>query len=209
MNIKALALLGGALIAGPMAATAQMETLTYSGGQLTGTLEQANYVNGNLVSTSTSALDGSITGSITLDSPLPLFGTTTLDPDAVSGSFETLIGGDYPPMVIPGESQASFSFATRNGAIVGWDFELSECPCYGNAVISLSSSSGDSFSIDQYLSPGSLGTGSTLSGSASGPGGSWQATEAPEIDATSATGGVALLVGALVVMRGRKTSTGC
>jgi hypothetical protein len=181
-----------------------METLDYSGGQLTGTVVQDNYVHGNLVSTSTSALDGSISGSITLNSPLPSFGTTTVDPNALSGSFDTPFSSNLGPMVTPGESSESFTFTTKNGVIVGWDVELSVCPCYGTQNISTSSSIGDSYSINLRLSPGSLGTGYTYAGSAGGAGGSWRAVVAPEIDATSAASGLALLAGGLILLRGRK-----
>jgi hypothetical protein len=201
MKIQAWAWLAGALILGPMVATAQTETLNYTGGSITGTVEEDDYVNGNLVSSSTSSLDGNITGSITLSSPLPSFGTTTVDP--ISGSFFTPYSDNIGPLFLPGESE-SFTFTTRNGAIVGWDIQVSECPCYGDQGISLSSSSGDSYSINVELSPDSLGTGSTYVGSATGSGGTWKAVAAPEIDPGSAASCLAVLVGGLIVLRGRK-----
>jgi hypothetical protein len=201
MNYKALALLFGGLTAGPMAATAQDETLNYSGGSITGSVEEDDYVNGSLVGSSKSSLDGNISGSITLSSPLPFSGTTTVDP--ISGTFFTPFSDNIGPLFLPGESQ-SFTFTTKNGAIVGWNIELSECPCYGDQGISLSHSGGDSYSVNVELSPDSDGNGSTFFGSAKGSSGSWKPVAAPEIDATSAASALALLAGGLIVLRGRK-----
>jgi hypothetical protein len=186
-------------------AHAQSETLTYSGGPITGTVDVTDYPGdypGNMPASFTQSLDGGLTGSFTLSSPLPLNGTTTVSP---IGYFVTPLSGTIGDMYAEGNP---FTFTTKDGAIVGWNIEIDECPCYGSQVLSSSNTGGDSYTVNTDLAPDSDGLGFTFSGSASGPSGSWTAVTAPEIDPASAASGLALVIGGLVVVRGRKRQGG-
>ena len=202
MNRKILVLLAVALLAGPMAAKAQTETLVYIGGDMTGTLETTQYFGDSPGApppySFTSSINGIIAGSLTLSAPLPLSGTVTVDPTSVN------IQGVFSPIPLDVEPfDTSFTFTTAKGAIVGWNVQYNFCPCYGQQSFTLSSSSGDSYTIATSFTPDANGYDTIYTGGASGPSGTWSIA-APEIDPTCTASGLTLLAGGLIVLRGRR-----
>jgi hypothetical protein len=208
MNAGMLSMLGAVLVMGATTAKAQTETLTYTGGLVTGTLEVEQDVNNIAVSSSSSAYSGNITASLLLSTPLPLFGTTTVQP--VGGFIGAPIDGapipaDLSQYDVPAFALPSVSITTYNGAIVGWNLNTSYqggCYCYDS--FSMSNMGGDSFSASLDMTPDSGGNGTQFSFSGVGPSGSWTVSEAPEIDPTAAVSGLALLAGGLVVVGRRR-----
>jgi hypothetical protein len=219
MNSKDLGLLSVALMAAPIAASAQTETLVYQGNLFS---SAGNTVFGTpppgfntpfFVST-----QDSIIAEITLSSPLGqnLNNAVVVPPNvtiAVVGPDITPIEianftNDTNPASFPG--YPSFTFSTINGAITGWSFSgaLIDIGQGGYHVSVSSTSLGDSYNANtDGLAPrngGSSGTPGTLSGASNSTPGTWSV--APEIDPASTGSGLTLLLGSLVVMRGRRAA---
>jgi hypothetical protein len=195
MNVKILCLVACGLT--PMIAGAQTETLDYTGADFTPVT-----INGH------SGLPN-ITGEIQLSAPL---GANLTDATVVpvSWSFNDPNLNSIVASSGPCCTTDSFSFTTVNGVLTGWDIDVS----YLNSTattrtwssIILSSVDGDTyttgysthncnvspdpcFTLIQTTTPGSLTAA---------------VAAAPEIDPASTAGGLALLLGGLAVLRGRK-----
>lgn len=205
MRNTTLGLLAAVLLSSPLLAGAQTETLTYSGDELSGTLLITMYSGpqGDTVMGGTVAFDGTVTGSVVLSNPLPLNGTTMVDPTSANFLLPGPIGS-----IFWNGSNGTFQFTTSNGAVTGWDVGLGECPCYGTETLSLVNG-GDSYSLNIGFTPDAGPDQTLYSGSTSGTSGTWVAegaAEAPEIDPSSAIGGLTLLLGGLAVVRGRSST---
>ncbi len=64
-----------------------------------------------------------------LANPLPLNGTTTVEPIESTGFSASFILGAISPAGLP------VTFTTMNGQITAWSVNLSFCPCYGTQTI--------------------------------------------------------------------------
>jgi hypothetical protein len=195
MNSKILGLLAVALTAGPIAAIAQTETLNYS--------------------------EGDFSGNVTLSAPLPENGSNIhVSPSEfnfVGASYDSCCG--YAPItsfegvgIAPTEvnGEASFVFTTVNGRISAWDINIDLGTTYNSStqlwLDATISNYGDSFTqgiSSPACAPPFPISGCTPISVSSGPG-VWTGTQVPEIDPASAAAGLTLLLGSLVVLRGRQ-----
>jgi hypothetical protein len=214
MNIKILGLLAlGLMVAGPLAANAQTQTLGYTGSPFT-----SLSISGNLSNGLADAIPEN-TGELVLSSPLG-DNLNNLAVTPVSWSFDstTRFGSIYLNSNNPfagefGES-TSFTFSTdASGVLTGWNINViggifggtnspsSAAFTIGNAGDSFSSG----FSTPSCAAPpGVVVPCYQISESNSAPG-YWKSsiTQAPEIDPASAANGLTLLLGGIAVLRGR------
>jgi hypothetical protein len=193
MNVKILCLVACGFM--PMIVGAQTETLDYMGGPLT----PVN-INGNL---SIPYIAGEIQFSAPLGANLT---NATVTP--VSWSFNDPNLNSVIATTGPCCTTDSFTFTTVNGVVTGWDVDVSYLNSTATSKtwssIILSSVSGDTYKTG-YSTPGCKGDPDPCySLRETTTPGSWSVAAAPEIDPTSAAGGLALLLGGLAVLRGRK-----
>lgn len=195
MKVKVLGLLAFGL-AVSMAASAETETLYYTGTDVTDVTGLSVQVSGN------------IHGSLTLDTPLGA-NLAGFQVNPVAFSFD----GGGGPLSNLNASGDFFSFSTdASSHITDWIFALTG-----------TSSSGTSVFEGSLFSPASGGNPATaedliqlvnsspdnpdccVSEGISNSPGTWTVTSvaAPEIDPTSAVSGLMLLLGSVAVMRGR------
>jgi hypothetical protein len=209
MKVTTLIISAAGLAAASMAANSQTETLTYSGDQLTGTMQvtTSSGPDGDTVSMYTTPLDGTVTGTVVLASPLPLFGTTTVGASNLESASFNIPGPIGSIFDYPG-GPGSLTFTTTDGVITGWNVSFGECPCYGSQNLTLSNPGGDSYSINIIPTPDAGPDQTIYQGNASGTSGEWETSEAPEIDPASAVGGLTLLIGGIAVARGRRVLAG-
>ena len=195
MNVKILCLVACGFM--PMIAGAQTETLDYTGAAFTP------------VSINVHFGIPYITGEIQLSAPL---GANLTDATVVpvSWSFNDPNLSSVVASTGPCCTTDSFSFTTVNGVITGWDVDVSYLNSTGTSKtwssIILSGVTGDTYKTG-YSTPGCKGDPDPcFSLTQTTTPGSWSASvaAAPEIDPTSAAGGLALLLGGLAVLRGRK-----
>jgi hypothetical protein len=198
MNAKILCLVACGFM--PMIASAQTETLDYTGLPFT----PVN-INGQFVGLP------NITGEIQLSAPL---GANLTDATVVpvSWSFNDPALNSVIASTGPCCTTDTFAFTTVNGVITGWDVDVSFLDSVPGSKtwssIILSDVSGDTYKTGyNYNSskcdgrdPCSLSLTQTATPC------SWSASvaAAPEIDPASTAGGLALLLGGLAVLRGRK-----
>ncbi|HEV7611448.1 MAG TPA: hypothetical protein VGO37_06210 [Steroidobacteraceae bacterium] len=196
MTVKILGLLAFGL-AVSMAANADTETLYYTGSDVTPVTS-----NGPL------SVSGNIYGYLTLDAPL----AANLSAAAVNPSVFSFNGGD-PLSNLNSSAQNLFLFSTdASSNITAWIFALTGTTSSGNTF-----SEGSAFYPTDGTSPASSQDVMELDystqdnpncctsiGVATTPG-TWTVASvaAPEIDPTSAVGGLMLLLGSLAVIRGR------
>jgi hypothetical protein len=212
MNHKILGLLTVALLAGPMVANAQTETLDYTGSPFT-----SLSITGNSSTGLANAIPENV-GELVLSSPLgDNLNNVAVTPVSYSFDSSTRFGSHYlnsgNPQS-PGNS-ASFLFSTdATGMLTGWnisviggDFGGTNSPTWATVTIS---NAGDSFTTGLSTPsceapPGVPISCFSVSESNSAPG-SWDATiaRAPEIDPASAASGLTLLLGGVAVLRGRR-----
>jgi hypothetical protein len=202
MNTKILGLLAVALLVGPIVANAQADILDYQGAPLTVVSSTPLiippgyqlYSNPFISSLGTDP----ISGFIGLDTPLPVNGTT-----AGNGALE--IGG-----ISMGVTSAEF--VTTNGVLTSWSVSASDSAGGPGGYWELDltvTSTGDSFNGSQDvlvynpITPYFLVPEYTaILSDNSTPG--TLTTQAPEIDPASAASGLTLLLGSIVVLRGRR-----
>jgi len=202
------------MVAGPMAANAQTETLDYVGSPFTSLTIGGNLNNG---------LQNTIpenTGELVLSSPLgDNLHNAAIMPISWSFDNNTQFGSIYlnsnsPFAGEPGAS-SSFTFSTdASGSLTGWSlsviggiFEGTNSPSFASITIS---NAGDSysagFSSPECAAPPGVVTGCfTIAESNIAPG-NWGSTisHVPEIDPASAASGLALLLGGCAVLLGRR-----
>jgi hypothetical protein len=215
MNSKDLGLLSVALMAAPIAASAQTETLVYQGnvfssaGNTVFGTPPPEFITPFFVST-----QDSIIAEITLSSPLGqnLNNAVIVPPNVTIA----VVGPDITPIEIANFTNVtnpasfpgypSFTFSTINGAITGWSFSGALIDIgQGGFHVSVSSTSlGDSYNANTNGLAPPNGIPGTRSGASNSTPGTWGV--APEIDPTSAGSGLTLLLGSLVVMRGRRAA---
>ena len=207
MNTKILGLLAAALLVGPIVANAQYSLIYYQGAPLTIVsytpliIPAGDQITDGIIPFIGPYLaTGPISGFIGLDTPLPVNGT-----DAGDGEFD--IGGLGLPVT-------SAEFETTNGVLTSWSVSAGESNFSegGSYRLGLTvTSTGDSFGGIQNITltefTGVFVSGYTnasiaieLNNSTPGTG----ATQVPEIDAASAASGLTLLLGSIVVLRGRQ-----
>jgi hypothetical protein len=215
MNIKILRLLAlGSMVAGPMAANGQTETLDYIGSPFT-----SRSIDGNLTNGLANAIPENA-GELVLGSPLgDNLNDAAVTPLSWSFDSNTQFGSVYlnshnPAAGDPGDSM-SFMFSTdAHGVITGWSiaviggiFEGTNSPSFAQITIG---NAGDTFSTgfsspSCAVPPGVPAPCYTVTES-NAASGSWNSTiaRAPEIDFTAAAGGLTLLLGSIAVLRGRR-----
>ena len=215
MNSKIFRLLVlGSMVAGPMAANAQTETLDYIGSPFT-----SRSIDGNLTNGLANAIPANA-GELVLGSPLgDSLNNAAVTPLSWSFDSNTQFGSIYlnssnPFAGGPGESM-SFMFSTdANGVLTGWSiavvggiFQGTNSPSFASVTIG---NAGDSFSSgfsspECAVPPGVPAPCYTVTESNAAPG-SWSSTiaRAPEIDSASAAGALTLLLGGIAVLRGRR-----
>jgi hypothetical protein len=215
MNSKILRLLAlGSMVAGPMAANAQTETLDYIGSPFT-----SRSIDGDL----TSGLANSIAenaGQLVLSSPLAdNLNNAAVTPLSYSFDSNTQFGSIYlnshnPAAADPGDSM-SFIFSTdAKGVITGWSIAViggifggTNSPSFAQFT---AGNAGDSFSTG-FSTPSCAAPPPTpcyTVTQSNAVSGSWNSTiaRAPEIDFTSAAAALTLLFGCIAVLRGRARS---
>ena len=215
MNRTILRMLAlGTMVAGPMAANAQTETLDYIGSPFTSRNIDGDLTNGLANTIAENA------GQLVLSSPLgDNLNNAVVTPLSWSFDSNTQFGSIYlnshnPAAGDPGDSM-SFLFSTdAKGAITGWSiaviggiFEGTNSPSFADITIG---NAGDTFSTgfsspECAVPPGVPAPCYTVTESNAAPG-SWNTSiaRAPEIDSTSAAGALTLLLGCIAVLRGRK-----
>jgi hypothetical protein len=213
MNSKILRLLAlGSMVAGPMTANAQTETLDYIGSPFT-----SRNIDGNLTNGLANAIAENA-GELVLSSPLgDNLNNAAVTPLSWSFDSNTQFGSIYlnshnPAAGDPGDSM-SFKFSTdANGAITGWSiaviggiFEGTNTPSFADITIG---NAGDTFSTG-FSSPSCAAPPPTpcyTVTESNAVSGSWNTTiaQAPEMDSTSAAGALTLLLGCIAVLRGRR-----
>ena len=212
MNYNILGLAAISLLAGSMVATAQTETLDYTGSPFTSL---------SFTGTMSDALANSLpqnTGELVLSSPLGdnlhNFAVTpvswSFDSSTPNGVF---LKSNNP---FPGpDDVATFLFSTNaSGMLTAWNIVVSggilqDTTAQSFAAITINNA-GDSFSSGTSSPSCSLPEPNTAcftlkqSNTAAG---AWTASfaKAPEIDLTSAGSGLTLLLGGLAVLRGRRS----
>jgi hypothetical protein len=201
MNIRILGFMAIGLMAGSMAANAQV-TYDYNGAPttitITGDLPPPTNPNGP-----------GLTGDVVLASALnPNQANQVVTP--LSYSFAALSSA-----TVDQSNQgvvASFDFSTVNGKITSWDVELNSGTYASVAVgqyIESITPQGDVFTYTTHDaacgSPGEMpGDCFTATSTSTAPG-TWTSTaQAPEISPASAASGLTLLLGGLAVIRGRR-----
>jgi hypothetical protein len=157
-------------------------------------------------------------GFVTLDSPLAANGTTFFDATPGTGdpgitnfdfgnqlnySLQQQLDGFHNSM---GDSVgATFSFTTSNSVVTAYDFELNvefgEFDPFSVLQESITSS-GDSY---RSLACDENNVCSTVTATTTKVGALTQIQQAPEVDPRSAASGLTLLLGAVAVLRGRRT----
>ena len=194
MNVKVSCLVACGLA--PIIAGAQTETLNYTGPNFTPVT-----INGH------SGIPN-ITGEIQLSAPLGA-NLTNANVVPVSWSFNDPVLNSIIASSGPCCTTDSFALTTVNGVITGWDIDLSYLNSTATSStwssIILSNIGGNTYTTG-YSTPKCKGhPDPCFSLIQTGVPGSWTAaTAAPEIDPSSAAGGLALLLGGLAVLRGRK-----
>jgi len=215
MNHKIQGLLTFALLGAPLAALAQMETLDYTGSPFTSLSISGNLSNGLANSVLANA------GDIVLSAPLgDNLSNVAVTPISWSFDSNTQLGGIYlnsnnPVAGGPGES-TSFIFSTdATGMLTAWSLKVTDGILFGTnttsfAAFTASSNAGDTFSsgfsTPACAAPPPLPNPCfNVIESGAAPG-SWKATmtATPEIDPASTASGLALLLGGLVVLCGRR-----
>jgi hypothetical protein len=208
MNRRILGLLALGLMAVPLAATAQIETLNYQSTQING---YSQYDNAFGLVTYSPVSSAGIVGTVVLGGPLIANGTEAVVP--ISWSFTSPIGFPLDSSFFDSEKGGAvesvlFSFTTSNRTITNWNIDLSFGPIEGSnttAVTTFASSGNyangqDLFSSNLYSPEGSV----IQQASSAGPG-TWNAiVQAPEIDPAAAASGLTLLLGGTTIMRGRR-----
>jgi hypothetical protein len=200
MKWNLLGLLTTGVLAGPLAANAQVTTLDYLGSAngITFTYDGSG---GNPTS---SPYFGTFTAEVVVDgsvaaNDLTIASYNVSGPVGISG---TSLGnqGGLIWLLGPGE----MSLTTSNGAITGATFQYRISPGNGAGDASFSiTPNGDSFAVGQFFP----GTGRGTQTYGGGPG-VWTATTAPEMDPASSATGLTLLFGSIVVLRARRGRIG-
>lgn len=226
-RIDVARLIGFVMMAAPMAAFSQTETLDYYGSPFTSTSAGSSGSLGATLAAENTIPEN--TGQIVLSAPLgDNLSNVAVAPSSYSFDSNTQFGGIYlssqsPFRNAPG-NYASFLFSTNaSGMITGWSISVvggifggTNSPSSATVTIS---NSGDSFSTgfsspscaapnggacysvrESNTSPGSF----SVSGSSGGGSGG---AAAPEIDPRSAMSAMTLLLGGLAVLRGRRRVT--
>jgi hypothetical protein len=194
MNVKILCLVACGIT--PVIAGAQTETLNYTGADFT----PVN-INGQTGIPN-------VTGDIQLSAPLGA-NLTNASVTPVSWSFNDPNLNSVIAANGPGVTTDSFSFTTVNGVITGWDIDVSYLNSTSKSStwssIILSSVGGDTYTTG-FSTPTCRGNPDPcFSLTQTTTPGSWSpAVAAPEMDPASAAGGLALLLGGLAVLGGRK-----
>jgi hypothetical protein len=194
MNGKILCLVACGFM--PVLAGAQTETLDYTGVAFTPVSINGHFGIPN------------ITGEIQLSAPLGAnLANAAVVP--VSWSFNDPMLNSVIASTGPCCTTDSFAFTTVNGVITGWDVDVS----FSNSTaksstwssIILSNVGRDTYTTG-YSTPTCTGNPDPcFSLTQTTTRGSWSAAlAAPEIDPASAAGGLALLLGGLAMLRGRK-----
>ena len=202
------------MVAGPMAANAQTETLDYIGSPFTSLTIGGNLSNGLQNMTPEN------TGELILSSPLgDNLHNAAIMPVSWSFNSNTPFGSIYlnsngPFAGEPGAS-SSFAFSTdASGSLTGWSlnviggiFEGTNSPSFASITIS---NAGDSysagFSSPECAAPPGVVTGCfTIAESNVAPG-NWSSSisHVPEIDSGSTAGALTLLLGGCAVLLGRR-----
>jgi hypothetical protein len=227
MNIKILGLLAVGLTAGPIAANAQTTTLDYQGSVMYGISTYLPFGQTQAMPLPSANFTGAFTASIILTGSLSANNLSLVSYDiSLNGTNGTNFSlaniSAFPPIIGVTTNfcgvASCIDITTSNGAITGAIIDLSSTPYHGSQVQVAIGPTGDSFSYLFATANGTCenylpGDGSPYTGSAINPctvstknikAGVWTATQAPEIDSASAAGGLALLVGGVAVLRGRR-----
>lgn len=209
-----------ALLSTPLVANAQQTTLDYQGDIMTGTSGGSS--EGNYFQTGTAS--GSFDASIVLNGSLSANDLTltsysiTFNGQAALPGYVSSIQVENPgsTSVIQQTSSTSWSLytgeyssngildlTTADGAITGATVSYYATGDHeGNYGVSIGSG-GDSYSyFEQPCDSSPCVYAMNVSNSTAG---SWSVTSAPEIDPASAAGGLTLLLGSLLVLRGRRS----
>jgi hypothetical protein len=205
MGTKIPGLLAACLIAAPIAVRAQIETLDYQGSVMNGSVSESGYA---------PPAPFAFTGSIVLASPLGAnLNDATVVP--ISWSFNSPLGELSSTFAAgePDDSGATFEFTTVKGKITGWNIDLfggidegTNSPSYETGSIGLG---GDAytggFSSPSCNAPPGVPTPCFTASFANSERGAWtDANNVPELDPASLAGSLALLLGGLAVLGGRR-----
>jgi hypothetical protein len=177
-----------------LCSVASAQTYDYQGVAMTGTDTVSLYTTpGNLTSVATPVSEA-FSAQVVLSGPTLAYTLSLGGQQFLTGSGASV--GDGTWILGPGAIQATYA----NGAINGFDIGINNCCGKINEIINVGPT-GDSY-YDSY----DLGNaGFSITGLASSTAGVWVGPiQAPEIDPASAASGLALLLGTLMVARGRR-----
>jgi hypothetical protein len=242
MNIKTLGLLAVALVAGPMAANAQITTLEYQGNVMSGT---STYLPSGFVTSilfpplPTLPFTGTFTASVTLsgsisanDLMLVSYGFNLNGTNGTSSAIGVDAGmAPIIPYLAPdfcSDTGSCIDLTTSKGAITGATIDFLSDEYHAPKSEATIGPTGDSFSYllatsngtcDDMFYPIATSPGYYYPGPGFNPctvnvsntkAGDWtvSTTQVPEIDPASATSGLTLLLGGLLVLRGRERRAG-
>ena len=216
------AVLVAVLTLGAITAHAQTTILDFQGGEMTGT---STSLQAGASSIASSPASGEITASFVLQGSIAANNLSLVSYNidfTGSGGFSDQFG-QVPLSVVPGgvvlgAGTGEIQFITANGAIIGANVDL-HSPQQGVSITAdqfVFGPGGDSYSY-QFATPVLGGCENLLEGGASvmtvatcsvsvksAAPGTWTAVSAPELDPTSAAGGMSLLLGCMAVMLGRR-----
>jgi len=230
MNAKIVGLLAVSALSASMSAWGDSETLTYTSAPFT------SAYNVNSSSAAAVGVGSYFTATLTLNAPLGDNFNGSVSNDVTSLVFTTHEGSQTNSIVVtPTEAQgSSFAFTTNStGAITAWNFTAGivsnnavQLPAASDVLFHSCSGAGcasGSYNGQGYGMTGdwydympssstasdgcTYSTPTTCGGSASGAVGSWTVAQAPELDPTSATAGLTLLIGGLTVLWSRRRTS--
>jgi len=203
MNTKILGSVAVALLAGPISANAQSTTYTYQGAALPAFL-YLDPPQGGTFSPPPSVADATLSGFVTLSAPLG----DNLNDFSVAPTQLQMVSGVFGPV-----SLGTLAFSTNGkGAIDGWSMSLTGFvggPGGWTETVTSSGVGGDNANIAStctafFSMGGPQNFSCGWSGSNMKPGAWTSPASAPEIDPASAASGLALLLGGVAVLRGRR-----
>ena len=196
-----------AIIAAPTMTLAATETLDYSGSimSITGESSFGGSGPGPFALNGWVELSSPLGANVTNDAVIPVAWSFNTPEGILSSSF----AGN--PTNVEGSVTASFTFTTRNGTIVGWDVAADSLYLPGGPTELLSDitsddmagKGGDTYAgtVENQYCGSVLCYSATAADSTSGK---WSAV--PEISVESGAAGLSLLIGGLVILRGRRAT---
>jgi hypothetical protein len=234
MNRKILGLLGVAMVAAPIAATAQTTTLEYQGDVITGisTYLPNGFTGGEYAPLPTSPFVGSFSASITVDGSVRANDLNITAANFVFGGSNFVSGNgatfslemaQSPQSIASAQGAPNFcvlegcvDLTISHGAITGATVDINSLIYNASDYLYgigphgdfIDYAYGNEGGCPNFPPPSGTYTGPTISpcslGGSNTRAGTWIVSRVPEIDPSLTMSGVMLLIGGLAVLRGRR-----